>query len=331
MKRTVISLIISLPCVAGLGACDTESTDPPDITAPEDGPGADGGADLADHQDHHGRHPGPAAFGDAGPRHHRHDPVRRLCELVDCTDVQRDQLRELATDLREDARPDRATRRARGEAMADAFRAETLDPALVRQRTGAMAGHHGERAEAFETFVVGVHGVLTPRQRETLAEAIEARGPGALGPSRHVAGKRSGRRGHGGRRGWRQGPADGSGSMLDRVCAQLECTGDQRAALASLAQEMQEARPDPTTHDTASKALAAAIRGETLTVEQVRHDQTAMEQARARTGRTMEEMVVRFHAILTPEQRNEVAARIERGGHLPIPMPMAPPSPHAER
>ena len=119
--------------------------------------------------------------------------------------------------------------------------------------------------------------------------------------------------------------------MLDRVCTHLECTDDQRTALDALAQDMQEARPDAASVEAAGEALALALRGETLTLDQVRRHRVAMEQVRARAARTMEEMVVRFHAILTPEQRSMVAARIERGGHMPLPMLMGPPSPPPER
>lgn len=303
------TLSLCLGVAVALTACDTEAEPPPqseqaavDADAPPQVAAEDGDPD-----NDHARH----------RRGHRPNPVAHLCEQVDCSDTQRDDLEALFAEVR-GSRGDRAkhkdARRQHAKAIADAFRAETFDPSTIEEAMKGREGKHEERKQAMQTLAVGVHDILTSEQRDALADRVETGGLhmfGARGPGK------GGRKGHHGRRSKRGGPPNPE-RMIDRMCEHLECSPEQRGALGDLARDMRNNRPDPATREAAQAKLADALRAETLSVEQLEAHHTQMQAMHGAGMAARRDAMVRFHAILTPEQRAKLADRIEEGGPLPL-------------
>ena len=153
MKRLALSLF--LPFVLAPLGCDRD----------DDSDVADQ-ARAADDAD------APGAFG-------KHSPVDKLCALVSCTDEQREDIVALIPAPPPRARPDEAKRDAANDALADAFRSDAFSAdALVAWRTAVHDG--GKRPKPSAETIAGIHTILTSSQRDTLADLLEAHGPGAL-------------------------------------------------------------------------------------------------------------------------------------------------------
>lgn len=311
----IIQLSLVLPFFVATGACDQESQGVPlEAEGRVDSRSEAAPEDPAPHA-RHGRHPGRHARG----------PAARLCARVECTPDQRARIDALANDLREDHRKsDPAVHRVQANALAEAFRAETLDPAVLTRIHAQREEQRTAHESAMESFFVGVHGVLSPEQRETLAQVVETRGMRGLarrGHDKRGHGKRGhGRRSHGKRGGHgRHGDATHRDpeAKLDRLCDRLDCGPEQREALTDLATQAATARPDPGAFESVNRELADAIRGDRLTAQQLRHYRAAVRQIAGKDIDRMSTLIVRFHAILTPEQRQALASRIESDGRLP--------------
>ena len=150
----------------------------------------------------------PFIGGGHGKRHGgEHDEDRgarraeRLCEKLACAEDQQARIAELFQ-----ARPEagQVPNSADRDALARAFRGESLsDEAVTAYLDAAAKARAAERA-AFEAQAVELHRLLTPAQRVTLSERIAEDGPRALGMSgkgHHGKGKKH----HGGKTG-RRGP-----------------------------------------------------------------------------------------------------------------------------
>ena len=156
-----------------------------------------------------GRHHGPR-HGKMG-RHHRgegkdkhegmkrsHEQrlahhVERFCEPLACSEDQQTQLAAAfagAHEARKDApKPDMS-------GFAAAFRADELEAStLVELMQAAKQEHGGERLEGMSSALSEVHAILTPEQRSTVADKIEAEGLHSL------MGKKRGKHGKHGKRG----------------------------------------------------------------------------------------------------------------------------------
>ncbi|PRP93626.1 Spy/CpxP family protein refolding chaperone [Enhygromyxa salina] len=173
---------------------------------------------------HGGKHGKRGKHGKHGKQDKRHDdsseradkpdPSERLahkvdgfCEKVTCTDDQKTQLTatfERAHEARRDQREDAADDKPDFKPVADAFRADTLDAAALRQAMSEMKTDHmarkGDRVQQLGAVVSEVHQILTPAQRAIVAAEIEAHGVHAL------TGKRGGK--HHGKRGGKHGKRD---------------------------------------------------------------------------------------------------------------------------
>lgn len=161
-------------------------------------------AQLAEKIERHGL---PFAGG-RGPRHdgprgedRAAELAQRLCGAITCTDEQAARIASLVQARPEPGQVPKADR----EALAGAFRGESLsDDAVNAYLDAAAKVRAGDRA-AMEARVVELHGLLTPQQRATLAERIAEDGPralGLLGKGPHGPhGKKHGRGGKKGRRG----------------------------------------------------------------------------------------------------------------------------------
>ena len=131
---------------------------------------------------HHRGRRGEGADKEKGHR------VERFCEAVECSEAQRVSLEALAEQHRAE-RPDPQARRA---AVAQAFASDSFDLEQLQDQ-------HGKRVDAMQSWIVDVHGLLTPAQREAISERIAEHGPRAVMGKRGRHGKR-GRRHHRGSR-----------------------------------------------------------------------------------------------------------------------------------
>jgi len=130
---------------------------------------------------------GPMMLGHHGDKPKR-DPAERLahkldrfCEAVACTAEQKTQLSASFSGLHAD--------KPSFKPLADAFKAETLDPATLRAAILDRKAKHGDE---FGAVIAEVHDILTPEQRAIVAETIEVKGLHAvLGKGKHHKGERA--------------------------------------------------------------------------------------------------------------------------------------------
>ena len=140
--------------------------------------------------------------------------AEKICDGLSCTAAQVQQLQGLLESAHS-SRPDeseiearKAERQKMGSELATAFRAESFDESVFASAMAKRKEAGEERRELAESrqteLMVGIHGVLTPAQRATVATRIEKAGPrGIMGAKeeRHKGGKG----GKGGKRGGRKG------------------------------------------------------------------------------------------------------------------------------
>jgi Spy/CpxP family protein refolding chaperone len=103
--------------------------------------------------------------------------------------------------------------------------------------------------------------------------------------------------------------------QIARLCRQIECTQEQRASLAEIAKELRkDLKKQRKGAKQARKALADEFRKAKPSKRSMKkhHDALAGHQNKAQSS--MHEALVKAHAILTPEQREKVAKRIEKRG-----------------
>jgi Spy/CpxP family protein refolding chaperone len=117
-------------------------------------------------------------FGDAKGAKFVEHKVGKLCAEIECSDDQRKKITAIVGQAKAD-RPD-ADMPERERVLADAMRAETFDGAAVSKQLEANEAAHEARHGAKHDAAVAIHGVLTPDQRDVIADRIEDEGPGAL-------------------------------------------------------------------------------------------------------------------------------------------------------
>ena len=263
-------------------ACDNgepTTTAQPDEVAesePEDGDEIDG---------FRGRH-------HHGPRH-KGDLAERLCEKLDCSDDQYQQVVELFDGER--PRGERPDHSAANKTLADAFRGDAFSETDVEAYTSAVRPS-GDRKAKEAGKMEKLHAILTPEQRGILADKIEERGFFGHRPK----GKR--------------GDKDGRGAehRVDRMCERLSCTDDQKNDLTAI---VKDAKGDPPeASGDVRKTMADAMRAETFDRAAV---EKALEKGKARHTEREEaraDALVAIHGVLDAKQRGQVADRMEEHG-----------------
>ena len=116
-----------------------------------------------------------------------------------------------------------------------------------------------------------------------------------------------------------KGPKDGArqghGNKMARVCKAVECTEDQRAAVAKI---QQEAREDAAPHREAAKkarqALKAAFAKDNLDKAEVTRLWSELDAAQAAVKAEKREAKMQMHEVLTSEQREKLAELREKRG-----------------
>lgn len=141
----------------------------------------------------HGKHgDAPHAEGhpDKDPSERVAEHVQHLCEKVTCTADQQAQLTQLFAAEHEARHADKQTREAPDfSAVAELFRADTLDSAKLAETMAASKAEHAQRKveheKAFGQHLAQVHAILTPEQRAIVADLIEDKGLHALIGGKH--------------------------------------------------------------------------------------------------------------------------------------------------
>lgn len=317
MPRT-IALLFATTLMFTATACD--STEEPVEERAAEIPDAQPG-EVGAKRDHH------------GGKHGKHNPAEKLCAELECSDAQVAKIDELFASRHEarDGDAHEARKAARAEAhkaIADAFRADEFDVAVL-DRAAPEADHDGEdRAAKMVAFATELHAILTPEQRAKLADKIESGHPMLFG---------HGKRGHGGKHGkWgKHGKKHGKdfaeqhdgddrlAHAVDRFCEPITCTAEQETRLTATFQGVHEAHRDARAeHEDGQKPdwkpLADAIRAETLDAGKLRaalpEGRGDKHERKADHMKAMGATLAEIHDILTPEQRAIVAAKIEADG-----------------
>lgn len=288
-------------------ACDggDETVEPRAAEEPDDV------AECDRQADHHGKH----------GKHGKHGEmmVEHLCGEITCTDDQREAIGELLAQAKPPHGPEGDEREAHHEALADAFRADTFDVAALPQPSAEQhAGHITDMA----TMIVGLHDLLTPEQRETMAAKIEGEGPIGL-----FGGGRGGRHGkHHGEGGPdeiehadKPDPAVHAERKVERLCELVTCTTAQVEQLETIFTDAlaQFSPPEPPKVDDAVKArFAAAFRADALALADVEPLLAAARPGKPPKHEQIGKLLAAVHEVLTPEQRELVADKIaEHGPH----------------
>jgi Spy/CpxP family protein refolding chaperone len=99
----------------------------------------------------------------------------RMCAKLECTDDQKEELRAIFAEARQDARGDHeAIKRLAGEMKAE-FATDDPDEQRLRDLQAEIATHRNELASRRLDAMLDVHELLTPEQRTTLIEMMEKR------------------------------------------------------------------------------------------------------------------------------------------------------------
>lgn len=121
------------------------------------------------HHHGHGWHGGPGGF--------RRRALRRVFERIDASPAQEKAILEALDTFRDRVRGAKEGVRESQKDVAEAFRAEHLDPgafgALFDGHLGTLSALRDELAST----MASVHDVLTPKQRERLADLVESGPP----------------------------------------------------------------------------------------------------------------------------------------------------------
>lgn len=270
----------------------------------------------------------PGEVGDPGEvgakrgHHGKHDPGERLCAVIECSEAQAVQIDELFAKRHErgdGSHEDRkAERAAAHKAIADAFRSDNFDVAVL-DRVAPDHGDGEDREAKLVGFATELHALLTPEQRAKLADEIESGRPMLF---------HHGKRGKHGKWGKKHGKdfekkhegdhADRFAHSVERFCEPISCTAEQSAQLTATFKGVHEAKRDARAEHHANKPdlkpLADAFRAETLDEAKLRAALPDKHERKADHFEHMGATLAEIHTILTPEQRAIVADKIEAEG-----------------
>jgi Spy/CpxP family protein refolding chaperone len=312
IKTNAFLFAVSLASLCFISACD-----PAEEPTTERSAEFESEVDANDHDGHHGK---------------RGNFAEKLCSELECSEAQVAQISELLADKHED-REDRddgdheARKAARAEGhklIADAFRADVFDPAVLER---AKPEHEGDREAHMIEFASELHAILTPAQRAKLADRVEDGGPMFF--------MGHGKRGHGdkgphGKRGpegegpegkdHHGDPSQRVAEHVERLCERVTCTPEQQTQLTQSFTAAHEARR--ASHEQREKpdfsAVAALLRADTLDTaklsETIAAGKAEHQASKAEHKKALGETVAQVHAMLTPEQRAIVADMIEADG-----------------
>jgi Spy/CpxP family protein refolding chaperone len=222
----------------------------------------------------------------------------RLCARLGCTDEQAAAVAALYEDA--GTRPRGSRRDARREAdieLANAFRTDAFSTAHVDAY--AQRGGGDEERDDYLREMEALHGILTPAQRELLAEEIETRGPPGGGPRRSGDANRPVVTARG-----------------DALCELLRCNDAQAKrieAFMSQAQADQRAGASSKAEDH-RQAIAAALRSASFDAAALQVGIDARAAGRDAKMKAVADALVAIHGVLSVPQRAMLAGKIEQDG-----------------
>ncbi|HWB76380.1 MAG TPA: hypothetical protein VG755_15525 [Nannocystaceae bacterium] len=235
----------------------------------------------------------------------KHNPIDKLCDLVSCTDEQREDILALVPPPSKREKPDAAKRDAANLALATAFRGDAFSvDAVAAYRT---AKHDGaKRPRPTAEMIVGVHDILTAAQRDTLADVVEARGAGALfGKGGHHKDKDGKDKGKAGKKG------DRAQRFAADLCERIDCHDDQATAITTA---LAAAKPSRERNADADAAFAAAFRADKLDARTVTTYLAVLEAGHEQEAAQKDAAIVAIHRVLDAEQRSVLADEIADHG-----------------
>jgi Spy/CpxP family protein refolding chaperone len=241
-------------------------------------------------------------------RHHR-SLADKLCDAVDCSDAQREQITGIVAGAKGE-RPSPETFASANAALAASWKDADFDAADLEAWRDAV--HDDGRPRLSAQTVVAVHAVLDAKQRGMVADLVETRGAGKLF-GHHGGGKRHGK-GHKGEAKAGDGHK-GPQHAVAKLCDRVSCTDAQRTAIG---EALAAGRPERARDEAADRALATAFRGEALAVADVEGYLAIVEAARTKEMAARDASAVAIHRALTAEQRATLAADIAEHGPFGI-------------
>ncbi|MEM7153525.1 MAG: Spy/CpxP family protein refolding chaperone [Myxococcota bacterium] len=123
-----------------------------------------------------------------------------FCAKIECTDAQREEVKQIKKELRADSKADREAIKRLHQQMAAEFAKDSPDEAAMRRIAAQVQTHEQELRERGFDAMMEIHALLDAEQRATMAKVMEHRGPRAL-----MHGGRRGKHGKHGKKGKRGG------------------------------------------------------------------------------------------------------------------------------
>jgi Spy/CpxP family protein refolding chaperone len=111
---------------------------------------------------------GAGAFSGAG-----------ICRQIECTPAQEEQVAQIFEAHRAEVAQDRAQAQQLRREMAAELAQSQLDTEKLQRLQTQLSQVHAKMAQARLQSTIELHGMLTPSQREALAEHMASRGPGS--------------------------------------------------------------------------------------------------------------------------------------------------------
>lgn len=247
-----------------------------------------------------------AAPGDHhGKRHGKHGKAKMLghaCDMLDCTDAQREELASLMPKRHHKGdEGDKEARHAEKQALhaqlADAFRADSLDTDVLSDLASKMGARHADRRTDMIQALVKGHAVLTAEQRAKAVDLVDTFAD-KMGKGRHGT------------------KGDGEGRMdkhVSRLCDAVACTDGQaeqiEAALKDSMPTLTEAEKQ------AAKAkIVAALQADSLSEADAAAIVDQLNAMRHAHKPEAMDLLSELHTILSAEQRETVAQLLETKG-----------------
>jgi Spy/CpxP family protein refolding chaperone len=118
--------------------------------------------------------PAPAEAGKGKGRGHA--KLDRLCEQITCTEAQKQDIGEVFKQLRVDVKPDREAIRDLRRQLAGEWAKDRPDEAKLAKLADKIAAHERNIADRRMEAMLELHALLSPEQREQVAEHLMKRG-----------------------------------------------------------------------------------------------------------------------------------------------------------
>ncbi len=214
-----------------------------------------------------------------------------VCLKLDCTEQQRRELTAIAKGAMPDEQ-ERASREGAMQTFADAFRADELD-------TEMLAALHDRRIadrEHIRDSFLAAHQVLDGEQRGELADMVES----GFGPPRLMMVRDA-------------DPVKVAERIAARLCGVVACDEAQQTDIAAA---IAEGAIEPSKSELSAMRgrVAEILRTDDLDAATLDRFAAEMEAKRGRLRPRVLDTLAEVHAMLSSEQRNALAAKLERDG-----------------